>query len=75
MHATDSTTFGSGMSEGSGQATDNELYDPWMIMTCRKIGERVSKNAMVMEGPTGSVKKMMSHEVGQGNNNKSSKLG
>ena len=44
-------------------------------MTCRKIGERVSKNAMVMEGPTGSVKKMMSHEVGQGNNNKSSKLG
>lgn len=74
-HVTDSTVSGTGTSDGSGVDTNNESYGPWMILTRRKVGQRVSRSATVTEGPTGSVKKSLRHEVGQGISYNSSKMG
>ena len=49
MHATDSTTLGSGTSEGGGMDADNDMYGLWMIVTRRKAGQRGPKNGAVME--------------------------
>ena len=75
MHATDSTILGSGTSEDGGMDMDNDMYGPWMIMTCRKAGQRGPINGVVMEDPIGSVQKMVTHDSKQGNNGKSFKLG
>ena len=63
-HATDSTNPGSGMSDGSGADTYNDLYGPWMIVTCRKTGQRKPRNATAMEGPIVPGMKTANHEVG-----------
>ena len=74
-HATDSTNPRSGMSNGSGADTDNDLCGPWMIVTRRKIGQRKPRNATAMEGPIVPGMKTANHEVGQGLDFNSSKVG
>ena len=63
-HATDSTNPRSGMSDGSGADTDNDLCGPWMIVTRRKTGQRKPRNATAMEGPIVPGMKTANHEVG-----------
>ena len=53
MCGIDGTTSGSGMSEGNGATTDNDLYRTWMIVTCKKAGQCGSRNSAALEGPTG----------------------
>nr|POE51174.1 ferric reduction oxidase 4 [Quercus suber] len=66
MHGTDGTTSGSGMSEGSGAATDNNSYRHWMIVTRKKAGQRGSRNSMALEGPIGSGRSLSYQASGQG---------
>ena len=75
LHATDSTTDGCGMSGGSGAATDSTLYRPWMIVTRKKSGQRISVNVVTKEGPTGPGKVVTNHTNGQGSSSKAEKVG
>ena len=54
VHDTDSIANGGGMLEGSGTAKDNDSYGPWMIVTCKKVGQRGARNSAALEGHTGS---------------------
>nr|POF08102.1 hypothetical protein CFP56_51411 [Quercus suber] len=51
MHATDSTTVGTDVSDGSGVVMSNDSYGAWMMVTRRKSGQRRIRNATGLEGP------------------------
>lgn len=75
MHGTDGTASGSGMAEGSGAATDNDSYGPWMIVSRKKAGQCATKNYVALEGPTGSRRMMLNQANGQGSFTRSTTMG
>ena len=44
VHDTHSTTTTSGTTEDTGAGIENERYGPWMLVECRKPGQRKTKN-------------------------------
>ena len=75
MHGTDSTSNGGGMSEDSGVAKDNDLYEPWMIVTRKKMGQRGAKNAAGLEDYKRQGKADMHQASGQGPTMKTNSMG
>nr|POE49887.1 hypothetical protein CFP56_64310 [Quercus suber] len=72
-HATDSTTIGTDVSDGSGVDMNKDTYGAWIMVTCRKSGQRRTRNATGMEGPTesglNSVKQQEEERLGTNSSN------
>nr|POE90406.1 uncharacterized protein CFP56_59946 [Quercus suber] len=75
LHAMDSSTDGSGTSGGSGADTESTLYGPWMVVTRKKFGQRISRNVAVTEGPTSLGNAVKFHTNGQALSVKANRMG
>ena len=75
MHGMDGIVSGGGMSEGSGTATNNNLYRPWMLVTRKKVGQHGARNSTALEGHTGSGRSVLHQGSGQGISMKPTTMG